>query len=40
MKIVIYNVSVLRCHTAKKTKSACELIASAAGSNIYTLTLY
>jgi hypothetical protein len=27
-----------RRHKAKKTQSACELVASAAGSNIYTLT--
>ena len=29
-----------RRHTAKKTESACELVASAAGSNIYTLTIF
>ena len=29
----------LRRHTAKKTKSACKLVVSAAGPNIYILTI-
>jgi hypothetical protein len=36
---IIVTCPAPRHHTAKKTESACELVASAAGFNIYTLTI-
>ena len=37
--IARYNVPALTSPYGQKDTSACELVASAAGSNIYTLTL-